>query len=89
MKTTIIVGIMALGIKLSAFSPIEPQSNPQKTTDSLKKEWTDPVCGMKLKPKTSGYQSHTHEKVNYMFCSTSCKNKFVAQPAKYIKKPKT
>lgn len=84
MKTIFLITVMALVLKLANQPNIERQQAAQQTTDTLK---VDPVCRMKLKAKSSTYQSYTHEKVNYTFCSASCKQKFVAQPAKYIKKP--
>jgi len=42
----------------------------------------DPVCGMTIDPAKatgqSNYRGHT-----YYFCSTSCKEQFDANPAKY------
>lgn len=42
----------------------------------------DPVCGMDVNPVTAKH-SVDHEAVRYVFCSESCKSKFVADPAKY------
>ena len=43
----------------------------------------DPVCGMTVDPHTAkhraDYRSHT-----YYFCSTGCREKFVADPQKYL-----
>jgi Cu+-exporting ATPase len=45
---------------------------------------TDVVCGMQIEPAkaagTSQYKGKT-----YYFCSTSCKAKFDANPAQYVK----
>ncbi|HKE58208.1 MAG TPA: heavy metal translocating P-type ATPase [Pyrinomonadaceae bacterium] len=44
---------------------------------------TDPVCGMKVNPKSaageSEYQGH-----NYYFCNPHCLNKFRAEPERYL-----
>ena len=57
----------------------------RKTTliDSVKKV-VDPVCKMKIKANAS--KIAVYKKVTYNFCSESCKQKFVAEPAKYVKK---
>ncbi|KQC01145.1 YHS domain-containing protein [Pedobacter sp. Hv1] len=89
MKTIIIVAILAFGMKLSTFTINESLQSQQKTTDTVKKELVDPVCKMKIKAKSSMNETYLYEKVNYTFCSASCKSKFVAQPTKYIKKPKS
>jgi Cu+-exporting ATPase len=44
---------------------------------------TDPVCGMEIDPKdaaaTSDYQGTT-----YYFCAVACKERFDAEPAKFL-----
>ena len=44
---------------------------------------TDPVCGMDVQPEnaaaTSDYEGET-----YYFCAEGCKQKFDADPAKYL-----
>jgi len=44
----------------------------------------DPVCGMKVDPATT---KHTAEQAGekYYFCSGGCREKFVAEPARYLK----
>ena len=44
---------------------------------------TDPVCGMSVK-STSAHRT-THEGQEVLFCSAKCKDKFVADPAKYTR----
>jgi Cu+-exporting ATPase len=46
---------------------------------------TDPVCGMKVDPKTSPHH-HTHRDHDYHFCSAGCRTKFAADPATYLNK---
>ena len=48
--------------------------------DSVK----DPVCGMTVDPHTAKHR-HTHEGHPYYFCSDRCREKFIAEPAKYLK----
>jgi Cu+-exporting ATPase len=50
-------------------------------TDSQKR---DPVCGMAVNPATAKH-SENHDGVRYYFCSAGCRDKFVAEPAKYLK----
>ena len=44
----------------------------------------DPVCGMTVDPHTAKHR-HTHEGHPYYFCSGKCREKFIAEPAKYLK----
>ncbi len=45
----------------------------------------DPVCGMTVEPKKSELKIE-HAGETYYFCSGSCKNKFKADPDKYLSK---
>jgi Cu+-exporting ATPase len=45
---------------------------------------TDPVCGMKVDPGNSQYESQYAGK-NYSFCSLECKKKFDQKPEQYAK----
>jgi Cu+-exporting ATPase len=42
----------------------------------------DPVCGMTVKPSTAHRTTHAGHDV--LFCSARCKDKFLADPAKYL-----
>ncbi|RZK67966.1 MAG: YHS domain-containing protein [Pedobacter sp.] len=53
------------------------------TTDTLKKDSTDPVCGMKVKAGST--KTILYQKTVYGFCSESCKKRFNQEPKKYIK----
>jgi len=44
----------------------------------------DPVCGMTVDPHTAKHR-HTLEGHPYYFCSGKCREKFIAEPAKYLK----
>ena len=44
----------------------------------------DPVCGMTVDPHSAKHR-HTHEGHPYYFCSAKCREKFIAEPAKYLK----
>ena len=42
-----------------------------------------PVCGMKVDEATAPANA-THEGQTYLFCSTECKDTFIANPRKYV-----
>ncbi|HWQ32485.1 MAG TPA: heavy metal translocating P-type ATPase [Blastocatellia bacterium] len=44
---------------------------------------TDPVCGMTVDPATAKW-SYEHAGTHYYFCSPVCREKFSADPAKYL-----
>ncbi len=43
----------------------------------------DPVCGMSVDPTKSPHHTE-HQGVTYHFCAARCREKFVADPAKYL-----
>ena len=45
----------------------------------------DPICGMEVDEKTAKYKSE-HKGKTYYFCALSCRDKFKANPEKYIAK---
>lgn len=47
---------------------------------------TDPVCGMHMDPVTAKHR-HEHAGRQFVFCSTGCHDKFVANPSKYLDSP--
>jgi Cu+-exporting ATPase len=48
----------------------------------------DPVCGIDL-TEEHGKFAYDFEDETYYFCSELCKEKFAAQPEKYVKKEKS
>ncbi len=46
----------------------------------------DPVCGMSVVRATAKHR-HTHEGADYVFCGARCREKFVADPARYLSPP--
>jgi len=42
----------------------------------------DPVCHMRVSPKTAGRSMHYHNK-DYYFCASGCLKKFALKPEKY------
>jgi P-type Cu+ transporter len=45
----------------------------------------DPVCGMTVDPATTPHRA-AHDGRDYFFCGKTCREKFVAEPAKYLSK---
>jgi Cu+-exporting ATPase len=45
---------------------------------------TDPVCGMKVDPKTARGGSHTHAGRSYWFCNPRCRERFAADPEHWL-----
>src|SRR5215204_5626305 len=43
----------------------------------------DPVCGMKVDPATARHRAE-HAGHEYLFCSSKCRERFVAEPARYV-----
>ena len=56
---------------------MDNMGQPSAVTDLL-----DPVCGMKV--NSSSEHRHQHEGTDYFFCSSSCLQKFAADPARYL-----
>jgi len=46
-------------------------------------EFKDPVCGMTVRPETAA-ASADHHGTTYYFCSRGCREKFVADPERYL-----
>jgi DNA-binding transcriptional ArsR family regulator len=42
----------------------------------------DPVCGMRVSPKTAGF-THIHEEKTYYFCASGCLKQFKEKPKQY------
>src|SRR4051812_47744475 len=43
----------------------------------------DPVCGMTVDPERTPHR-HVHRGQSHFFCSSGCRTKFAADPAKYL-----
>ena len=54
--------------------------------DTAAMEAIDPVCGMRVDPATA--LAHRHGDETYYFCNSRCRDKFVAEPARYIEPEK-
>jgi Cu+-exporting ATPase len=44
---------------------------------------TDPVCGMSVDPATTKHRA-AHAGHDYFFCSAGCRDRFIAEPARYV-----
>ncbi len=53
-------------------------------TSATAQEAIDPVCGMKVDPKSAPHA--THQGKTYSFCSEEDRQKFLKEPGKYIKR---
>ena len=47
----------------------------------------DPVCGMDVTPGDAAGGSAEHAGTTYWFCNPSCRERFIADPARYLKPP--
>lgn len=54
-------------------------------SDELKTKLTDPVCGMAAGPESAG-GAYEYNGQTYYFCSTHCKQKFQADPERFLSK---
>lgn len=50
---------------------------------AMRLEEVDPVCGMRVDPKTAA-ASYDYQGRTYHFCNQVCKDKFVKEPQKYL-----
>ncbi|HSR99274.1 MAG TPA: heavy metal translocating P-type ATPase [Kofleriaceae bacterium] len=66
--------------------PREPQGDPAAPPPDVAKV-KDPVCGMSVTPGKARGGSATHEGHEYWFCNPRCREKFVADPARYLAEP--
>jgi P-type Cu+ transporter len=51
---------------------------------SMSDKVTDPVCGMQIDPATARGGSLVHEGTTYHFCNPRCRERFAAEPARYL-----
>jgi P-type Cu+ transporter len=45
----------------------------------------DPVCGMKVNPDAARGGSHEHAGKTYYFCNPRCRERFAAEPERFLK----
>ncbi len=63
-------------------NPHSPIASPEVASALAK----DPVCGMSVDPATAKHKAE-HAGETVFFCSSRCREKFAAEPAKYLGKP--
>ncbi|RZL48018.1 MAG: YHS domain-containing protein [Pedobacter sp.] len=78
----IIISTLITAVILFANFGIDKQQNKSKELT------IDPVCKMKIDPKSKTIVNYVYEKIEYTFCSDVCKKSFIKKPIKYIKKQK-
>ena len=44
----------------------------------------DPVCGMTIDPASAKGGSHIHKGATYHFCNPNCRERFAAEPEKFL-----
>lgn len=57
----------------------QPPPAPEAPAVTAPARVTDPVCKMKIDPKTAKGGTLTHEGTQHWFCSSSCRNAFLTQ----------
>ena len=67
---------------------VEPLSRHRHDLSALPAEAHDPVCGMTVDPATARHRVE-HGGHRYVFCSARCREKFTAQPGRYITSPQS
>jgi Cu+-exporting ATPase len=63
----------------------DDQRRPQRHQDPAA-AMRDPVCGMTVDPHAAKHR-HQHGGRTYYFCSAGCRDKFIADPGKYLDAP--
>jgi len=71
------VSVLANSLRLKRFTPRLPSRRPAR------KAFIDPVCGMKVKPKTAA-GSFVFEGTTYYFCSPLCLRSFATDPESFL-----
>jgi YHS domain-containing protein len=71
----------------TATAMVEPkvEVSERKSQEEPMATVKDLVCGMEIDPKTAAGKLD-HKGKTYYFCALSCRDKFKADPEKYIKK---
>ena len=61
---------------------MEQEERVNQTADAIRSK--DPVCGMMVDPATARGGSHVHKGSTYFFCNPRCRERFAADPEKYL-----
>jgi xanthine dehydrogenase accessory factor len=79
----IALSIMAEVVKLRREAPASASREPGPPAVA---EARDPVCGMSVRPEAARHQAR-HEGRDFYFCCAGCREKFLADPARYTAVP--
>ena len=71
------------GQPLSLMTAAEPVSRQHHHPEPPAAAAYDPVCGMTVDPATATHRAE-HAGHSYFFCSAGCREKFTAEPARYV-----
>src|SRR5262249_16015469 len=63
--------------------PPSPPPQAGEGREGASRDAKDPVCGMAVDPHTTPHQA-SHAGIDYFFCSSRCRTKFEADPARYL-----
>jgi Cu+-exporting ATPase len=70
-------------IRKSNLTPFFVSTNSKKSSPNQEKQFIDPVCGMTATPESKGGAAQWQDET-YFFCSEKCREKFVADPDRYL-----
>lgn len=84
MKNLIITSVFIVAIVCSSIAQEAKPKQKDKKVAEKDSKLQDPVCHMKV--KKNGKITVKHNDTEYSFCSESCKESFVKNPEKFIKK---
>ena len=68
---------------MTATEPAVQRSDPAHRGAASSGAAIDPVCGMTVDPATARHRA-THAGHDYVFCSARCRERFIAEPARYL-----
>ncbi len=63
---------------------IEENKNQKNSHLDISERETDPVCGMKVDPRSNKISSSVYQQKSYFFCSAKCKSKFDHNPSSFL-----
>lgn len=67
---------------LAKHSPVKTSDEQAATVGDLLQFVTDPVCGMRIAPRTAAFSTQ-HQGQDYYFCASGCYKQFSKRPTKY------
>ena len=64
-------------------SAVDPRDRTADHEHHAPESVRDPVCGMNVDPATTPHRAE-HAGHSYFFCSAKCRERFVAEPGRYL-----